>query len=128
MSDILVGLDVGMSNIRVAISEGSPELAYYEKRPYERVWPEEMNRAFCRAIDECGYSRESIRAMGIAVPAVVDRVAGTVLYGADFDFMSDHSLTSGLSAHCAVPVIADVDTVMAAWGEAWASPIWISAE
>ncbi len=124
MKKCILGVDVGKTNIRVAISEGTPELKYYCKRPYRSSSPQEFEdqlaAAIGRALDESGYGRDTITAIGIDVPAIVNRQDGTIFYGPAFDYMGDYSITRRLGKLYGVPVVAEVDTVMAAWGEQWA--------
>ena len=124
MTKCTLGIDVGKSNIRVAIAEDSPELKYYCKWPYRsstaNEFEEQLTAAIDRALGESGRSRCDIAAIGIDVPAIVDRQKGTIFYGPAFDYMGDYSITRRMSDRYGVPVIADVDTVMAAWGELWA--------
>ena len=81
-----------------------------------------MFAAIEKALAKAGIEGESVAAIGIDVPAIVDRTEGTILYGPSFDYMTGYSVTKGISDHYGVPVVADVDTVMAAWGELWAVP------
>lgn len=73
MTKCILGIDIGKSNIRVAVSEGTPELKYYCKQPYRSATPREFEDQLVAAIDramvESGYSRDSIAAIGIDVPA-----------------------------------------------------------
>jgi len=124
VNECILGIDIGKTNIRVAISEGTPELKYYCKQPYRSSTPQEFEdqlvAAIGRALEESGYSRDTITAIGIDVPAIVNRQDGTIFYGPAFDYMGDYSITQRLGKLYGVPVVADVDTVMAAWGELWA--------
>ncbi len=124
MKPCILGVDIGKTNIRVAISEGTPELKYYYKQPYRASSHGELEEQTFAAIDkalaEGGCPRESVAAIGIDVPAIVDRTDGTILYGPSFDYMTGYSVTRGIRDHYGVPVVAEVDTVMAAWGELWA--------
>jgi len=124
MKSCFVGIDFGKTNMRFAIAEDRPELKYYIKRPYARGTPDEMHRQIFEGIDqaleEAGYERQSVRGIGIAVPAVVNRQTGAVVWGPDWDFLAGASLTQPIAERYGVPVVADVDTVMATWGEVWA--------
>jgi glucokinase len=124
MTNCILGIDIGKSNIRVAISEGTSDLKYFCKQPYRSSSAGELEdhltTAIDRALGESGRARDSVAAIGIDVPAIVDREKGTILYGPAFDYMGDYSITHRMSELYGVPVVADVDTVMAAWGELWA--------
>jgi glucokinase len=124
MKNCILGVDIGKTNVRVAVSEGAADLKYYRKHSYRSASPKEFEEqlvaAIGRALDECGRSRDSVSAIGIDVPAIVNRDDGTIFYGPDFDYMGNYSITHRLGEIFGVPVVAEVDTVMAAWGELWA--------
>jgi len=120
----VIGIDFGKTNVRFAIAEDQPELKYFTKRPYLRGSPEEIHRQIFAGIDtaleEAGYARDAVLGIGIDVPAVVNRETGAILWGPDWDFMAGASLTKPIAERYGVPVVADVDPVMATWGEHWA--------
>ena len=124
MEKLFVGVDVGKTNIRVGIAGDAPSLTYYFKQPHESSTPDGMEACMIRAIDEalgkCGCGAGSVAGIGIAFPAIVDRADGTVLYGPAFDFMSGRSVTRFVAARYGVPVAAEVDPLMATYGEHWA--------
>jgi glucokinase len=119
-----IGIDFGKTNVRFAIAEDQPEPKYFTKRPYQRGSPEEIHRQIAAGIDaalaQAGYDPGAVLGIGIAVPAVVNRDTGAILWGPDWDFMAGASLTKPIAARYGVPVVADVDPVMATWGEHWA--------
>jgi len=124
MKDCTIGIDLGKTNMRFGITEDLPELNYFTKRPYVRSSPDDLCRQICQGIDaalnEAGYDRRELRGIGIDVPAVVNRETGAVVWGPDWDFMAGASLTKPIADRYGVPVLADVDPVMATWGEYWA--------
>lgn len=124
MSGCLVGVDFGKTNMRFAIAGDTPKLECYSKRPYARGAVADMHRQIFAGIDAAleasGRDARSVRGIGIAVPAVVNRETGAVLWGPDWDFLAGASLTAPIAERYGVPVVADVDTVMATWGECWA--------
>jgi glucokinase len=124
MKKFYIGIDFGKTNVRYAISEGEPELKYYTKETYTRGSAEEMRKAIFAGIDKCiaesQYQKEGLQGIGIAVPAVVDRKKGNIVWGPDWDFLAGTSLTNPISKRYGVPVLADVDTVIPALGEQWA--------
>lgn len=124
MDKHFIGVDVGKTNIRVGIAQDGPSLKYYVKQPHQRHAPEVMEACMARAIDEVmegsGCARESVAGIGIAFPAIVDRSDGTVLYGPAFNFMSGRSITGFIAARYGVPVAAELDALMATYGEHWA--------
>ncbi len=124
MREFIIGIDFGKTNVRYAICEDKPELKYYTKEPYGRGAAGEMHQQIFAGIDKCiaesGYDKGGLVGIGIAVPAVVDREEGTIVWGPDWDFLAGASLTKPIEERYGVPGVADVDTVMAAWGEQWA--------
>lgn len=124
MKRCLLGIDFGKTNMRFGLSEGMPTLRGFTKRPYIRGTPEEMHRQIFDGIDETlkesGYDKRDLLGIGIDVPAVVNRKTGAIVWGPDWDFMAGASLTKPIAERYGVPVAADVDPVMATWGEQWA--------
>ncbi len=124
MKNCYIGIDIGKTNMRFAITESEPELKYYTKRSYSRGSPDDFNRdvfdGIDQAISESGYEPKDVLGIGIGVPAVVNRETGTVAWGPDWDFLSGASITQPIMKRYGVPVVADVDPVMASWGEQWA--------
>jgi glucokinase len=124
MKECIIGIDFGKTNMRVGIAEAPPELKHYQKRTYTRGSPDEMYQQIFDGIDaglkESGYDQRGILGIGIDVPAVVNRKTGAILWGPDWDFMAGASLTRPIAERYGVPVVADVDPVMATWGERWA--------
>ena len=114
---MFVGVDVGKAHIRVALSAGQPEPEHYCKESYRRGSPADVERHVCdvigKAIETNAVREDALSGIGLAVPAVVNRSDGSVIRGPDFDFMSGRSITRPIEARFAVPVTADVDTVMA---------------
>lgn len=124
MANCYVGIDIGKTNMRFAVSGAEPELKYYSKRTYLRdtpeYWFQQIYKGIHEAVEVAGYHVKDILGIGIGVPAVVNRETGSIVWGPDWDFLSGVSLTRPISDYFNVPVVADVDTVMAAWGEQWA--------
>lgn len=122
--ECFIGIDFGKTNVRFAIAEDQPELKYFTKRPYRRGTPEEMHRQIFEGIEaslkEAGYDRSTLLGIGLAVPAVLNRGTGTIVWGPDWGFLAGTSLTQPISDRYGVPVVADVDTVIPTWGELWA--------
>ena len=124
MSNCFVGIDIGKTNMRFAVTGVEPVLKYYMKRTYSRETPndffEQIFSGIQEAIKESGYERKEILGIGVGVPAVVNRNTGSIVWGPDWNFLSGVSITKPIADFFKVPVVADVDTVMAAWGEQWA--------
>ena len=93
MKPCFVGVDFGKTNMRFAVAEDEPALTYYTKRPYTRGSPDEVSRQMADGIDlalkEAGYTEDGIRGIGIAVPAVVNRKTGAIVWGPDWSVRVD---------------------------------------
>ena len=80
-----IGIDFGKTNMRFAIAEDDPTLTYFDKRPYTRGAQDQMHAQIFagidRALGEAGYAKREISAIGIDVPAVVNRDTGAILQG-----------------------------------------------
>jgi glucokinase len=124
MEKCFVGIDVGKTNMRVAVAGTQPELKYFAKRAYRRGAPVEIDEQIRRAVDEALAQAcvpvSCLAGIGMGVPAIVNRNDGTILFGPDYDFLQGHSITRALQERYRVPIVADVDTVVASWGEQWA--------
>jgi glucokinase len=123
MEKTFIGIDIGKTNMRVGLTTVEPELKFFAKRPYKRGLPDDVDCQILSAVDEAleksGAPSESLAGIGIGVPAIVNRDDGTILFGPDFDFLHGHSITKSLKDRYRVPITADVDTVVASWGEQW---------
>ncbi len=119
-----VGIDIGKTNLRVAVAGAEPRLSCFTKRAYRRGSPAEMDAQIRQAVDQALQAAaappRSLAGIGIGVPAIVNRRDGTILFGPDYDFLAGHSITRALHERYGVPIVADVDTVVASWGELWA--------
>jgi glucokinase len=123
MNKTFIGIDVGKTNMRVGLTTEEPELKFFAKSSYKRGLPSDVDRQIISAVDEAleraSVPLDSLAGIGIGVPAIVSRDNGTILFGPDFDFLQGHSITRSLTDRYGVPVTADVDTVVASWGEQW---------
>lgn len=102
---------------------GTPDLKCFTKKSYRRGRPVEMDEQIEEAIEqslrEAAVPNGSLAGIGIGVPAIVNREDGTILFGPDYEFLQGHSITRALYQRYGVPIVADVDTVVASWGEQW---------
>ena len=124
MKNCIIGVDFGKTSVRFAVSGGDAKLEFYTKQAYIRGNQEQMNKQVFEGIDnalkQTGYDKEDILGIGVGVPAVVDRETGIIVWGPDWDFLAGISITKSIADRYGVRVLAEVDTVMAAWGEVWA--------
>jgi glucokinase len=124
MKKCYIGIDIGKTNMRFAVTEEEPVLKYYAKHKYSKGSKEDVFGKIFQGIDEAlkesGYNEKDVQGIGISVPAVVDRETGVIAWGPQWDFLGGVSITKPLEERYGVPVAADVDPVMAAWGTQWA--------
>lgn len=124
MEKVFIGIDIGKTNLRCAVGRSTRELECFTKEAYRRGQPAEMdeqiNEAVERSLQGAGVASGSLAGIGIGVPAIVNREDGTILFGPDYEFLRGHSITRALQRRYGVPIVADVDTVVASWGEQWA--------
>ena len=118
-----VGIDQGKTNIRVGLLNDAGELLYFSKRAYGCESYDAMFAVIVslveEAISEKNLTVDKMAGIGIGVPSIVNRETGMVVCGLGFDAYQDRSVTDGLAAHFNCPVAADVDTVIATYGELW---------
>lgn len=123
MENVFVGIDIGKTNMRFAVAGSTPDLKYFTKKSYRRGQPVEMDEqikdAIERALQEANVPNKALAGIGMGVPAIVNRDDGTILFGPDYEFLQGHSITRALHQRYGVPIVADVDTVVASWGEQW---------
>ena len=123
MEGYFVGIDIGKTNLRIAVTGLEPNFKYFAKKAYRRSCANEMQEQITEAVEEAlreGAIPSSLLAgIGICVPAIVSRPDGTIQFGPDFESLKGHSLNQFLYQRYKVPVAADIDTVVATWGENW---------
>ena len=118
-----LGIDQGKTNVRVGLVDEGGELQHFSKRSYDCQTCEEMTAYIISFIDEVLAEKDvtmtDIQGIGIGVPAVVDRSSGKISYGPGFDIYAGQSVVDIFESHYQRPVTADVDTVIATYGELW---------
>ncbi|MEJ7798064.1 MAG: ROK family protein [Solirubrobacteraceae bacterium] len=112
MSDRTIGVDVGGTKISVAVLDGStlrtPVLRETDTRDGERLVEQ-----LVAAIEEAG----DARAVGVAVPSVVDFASGRVRSSVNVP-LADIALRDVLTERLRIPVVVDNDATCAALAEA----------
>ena len=121
MGTIYVGIDIGRTHYRVGLLDEQAQLIDFCKIIYERTGYELLLDSIISSIEDriatAGLSVEDIRAIGTAVPGIVDRETGVFLQGPDYDFMRGKSLRKDLADRYSCCVTSDVDTTAPTWGE-----------
>jgi glucokinase len=113
MSEKLIGVDVGGTKISVAVLEGTtlhePRIRRTDTRDGEHLLDQ-----LVEAIQEAGEAR----AVGVAVPSVVDFATGRVRASVNVP-LADIALRDVLRARLGMPVVIDNDATCAALAEAY---------
>ena len=121
MGTIYVGIDVGKTHYRIGLVDEQAKLIDFRKNGYERTGYKSLLDNVTKSIDErLGDARasiEDIRAIGVALPGIVNRGTGAFLQGPDYDFMRGRSLGGDLADRYSCTITSDVDTIAPTWGE-----------
>jgi glucokinase len=113
MSDKLIGVDVGGTKISVAVLDGSTLLEPRIRRT-DTSDGEHLVDQLVEAIQEAGEAR----AVGVAVPSVVDFATGRVRASVNVP-LADIALRDVLQQRLGIPVVIDNDATCAALAEAY---------
>ncbi|MGI8729258.1 MAG: ROK family protein [Solirubrobacteraceae bacterium] len=113
MSERLIGVDVGGTKISVAVLEGST-LQTPQIRRTDTSDGEHLLEQLCEAIAEAG----DAKAVGVAVPSVIDVAAGRVRSSVNVP-LKDVALREVLTERLGIPVFVDNDATCAALAEAY---------
>jgi glucokinase len=113
MIERVIGVDVGGTKISVAVLEGSTLHAPVLRRTHTRDGAKLLEQ-LVEAICEAGEAR----AVGVAVPSVVDFATGRVRSSVNVP-LADVALRDVLSERLGIPVVIDNDATCAALAEAY---------
>jgi glucokinase len=114
MSESYIGIDVGGTKVAVAVLEGG-ELSHRGIQPTELGEADALVDEICSLVDSV--RTESVRAVGIGVPSVVDFDAGRIRASVNIP-LADLPLRDLLEERIGLPVFIDNDANVAALAEA----------
>ena len=114
MSESCIGIDVGGTKVAVAVLEGG-ELSHHGIQPTELGEADALVDEICSLVDSA--RTESVRAVGIGVPSVVDFDAGRIRASVNIP-LADLPLRDLLEERIGLPVFIDNDANVAALAEA----------
>ena len=114
MSESYIGIDVGGTKVAVAVLEGG-ELSHRGIQPTELGEADALVDEICSLVDSV--RTESVRAVGIGVPSVVDFDAGRIRASVNIP-LADLPLRDPLEERIGLPVFIDNDANVAALAEA----------
>lgn len=118
----IAGVDIGASNVRVAIANTDGEIEARRVTPFPGGPPEQVIARIGRTIDELVrgvWVGAAVAAIGVVVPGSVDPDAGVVSTAANLPGWGDVRLESLLGVSRGVPVAMENDANAAAVGERW---------
>ncbi len=119
----LVGIDVGGSNIRVAVTDLRGRLLAEDRaataRQGGRHIVEQAVGQVHDALRSANLSRDDLRGVGVSVPGVVGADHSTVRFASNIDQFEPFDFRSPLSAALGAPVSMDNNVNLAALGEHW---------
>jgi len=118
----IAGVDMGATNIRVAIANREGEIEARRSLPNPGGAPEHALRTIGRAIDDLVrgvWTSAAVSGIGMALPGMVDPERGTVASAANMPEWGDVDIGAELAKPRGVPFAADNDANAAAIGEGW---------
>ena len=118
----VAGVDIGASNVRVAIANEDGEIEARRSSPFEGGTPDEVLRRIGRTIADLArgvWVGAQAAAIGIALPGTVDPARGTVESAANLPGWGDVPIVEIMSGGNRVPVAIENDANAGAVGEGW---------
>ena len=119
-----IGIDIGGTNMRVALIDESGQILDLRKVPTDiRQGPEDVNRRLareCRSLMESGSPADGrVEAVGLGVAGRIDTEKGLVVFSPNLPSMRDYPLAVELERNLSVPVAIENDANVFGMGEAW---------
>jgi glucokinase len=118
----IAAVDIGASNVRVAIANADGEIEARRVTPFPAGQPEQVIARIGRTIDELVrgvWVGAAVAAIGVVVPGSVDPDAGVVSTAANLPGWGDVPIEALLGVSRGVPVAMENDANAAAVGERW---------
>lgn len=106
-----IGIDLGGTNLRVALVSEEGEIAHRLKK----TSPDDVVRALCESIAEIGY--DGLAGIGIGTAGVVDRRNGRVYVSPNLRAVEGVEIVAEVRSRFGVPVFIENDANAAALGE-----------
>jgi glucokinase len=122
---LLVGVDVGGTNIKIGIvDDGGRPVAYRSIPTHEERGPadaaDRIGAAVRSLVDESGLDAGDIARIGLATPGPMDLKAGLLLCPGNLPHWHNSPIRDLVSRACGYPVTYVNDANAAAYGEYWA--------
>jgi glucokinase len=118
----VAGIDLGATNVRVAIADPDGEIEARRAIPYPGGDPEKLLHSIGRTVDDLVrgvWTTATVSAIGMALPGMVDPERGTVASAANLPGWGDVDIGAVLAKPRNVPFAAENDANAAAIGEQW---------
>ncbi|MEW6583982.1 MAG: ROK family protein [Nitrospirota bacterium] len=109
-----IGMDIGGTNLRVAVVSGSGGVLKKIKEPVS----EDVLGSMIKAVESLG--TEGISGIGIGVAGVINRENGRVVISPNLQAVEKIGLVSEISSRFGLPVLIENDANAAAYAELWA--------
>ena len=122
MREYVIGIDVGGTNIKMGLFDGSMQLVSELKYPTDKDGsPTELMDYLAQQVqgmvEKAGLSMKDVRGVGAAFPAYVDFERGMTLESANLVALNDQPVREMLRSRLDVPVFVDNDANVAALAE-----------
>ena len=122
MRDYVIGIDVGGTNIKMGLFDGSMQLVSELKYPTDKDGsPTELMNYLAQQVqgmvEKAGLTMKDVRGVGAAFPAYVDFKRGMTLESANLVALNDQPVREMLQSRLDVPVFVDNDANVAALAE-----------
>ena len=126
MRDLIAGIDLGGTNVRIAVSDQkAPEkflVHVSEKTPVEEG-PAAFLELVEKGINECltslDASKEELKGVGCTIPGITDADEGMALLVTNLPGWDNYPIQEKLATKLGVPAAVDNDVNAAALGEYW---------
>lgn len=126
MQELIAGVDLGGTNVRIALSDlECPEklLCHRSERTPVDGGPEAFLEIVSDGVDACleelGASRHALAGLGATIPGITDARKGMALLVTNLPGWDNYPIREALETSLGVPVEVDNDVNAAALGEFW---------
>lgn len=124
MKNVIVGVDVGGTAIKMALLSTEGEILQKEQQPTpvsegEDGVIEKIARMAVEMLKQAGVEKERVAGIGIGIPGPIDAEQGIVLEAVNLHWKKPVKLKEKLEQKTALPVYVDNDANTAALGEMW---------
>jgi glucokinase len=124
VADILVGIDLGGTNIKAGVVTTEGEILVQDRA---KTLPEEgaesvlrrMADLACRVVEQAEANMDDVLAIGVGSPGPLSARNGVVIFTPNLNWKDVH-VVDVLTGHLNKPIFLENDANSACWGEYWA--------